>query len=196
MTRRPARTTPALLIAAALAFLGAGCQRETRDTDIKLIRIAEVKHLADRQGREGGHLLLLVDPRPAKYYDQAHLPGARNLRLPQFDPKANVDPALDRFGTIIVYGDNPASPEARGMTKRLMAIGYGGVRLFAGGMREWMARGYPLDGHGHPPAPAPAPEAPVAAPATAAPPEAPSPPGSPEPVTPEPPPPATPPGSR
>jgi 3-mercaptopyruvate sulfurtransferase SseA len=30
------------------------------------------------------------------------------------------------------------------MTKRLMVFGYDGVRLFAGGMSEWLRDGYPV----------------------------------------------------
>jgi 3-mercaptopyruvate sulfurtransferase SseA len=182
------RGLPLAVLAAGVVLAG-GCQRETRDTDIKLIRVAEVKSLMDRQSRSGGDLIALVDPRPAKYYAEAHIPGARNLTLPQVEPKAKVDPTLDRFGIVVVYGDNPASAEARGMTKRLMAVGYSGVRLYAGGMLEWNARGYPVEGHG---VPAPAPATPV--PSGTAPAPAVSPPQPPAPEAP--PPPATTPGQR
>src|SRR5213078_2620021 len=148
-------------------FLGA-CERTTRDTDIKLVRIADVRAMVDRQARGQKDVIGLIDPRPAKYYLQAHLPGARNITLPQIDPKTSIDPAIERFGTIVVYGDDPASAEARGMTKRLMAVGYSGVRLFAGGIREWTERGYPVEGTGpaKPAAPPPPPsEVPMTTPA-------------------------------
>jgi 3-mercaptopyruvate sulfurtransferase SseA len=176
MNRPAACIVPRVLLPllAALTLCATGCQRETRDTDIKLVRIADVKSMIDRQARSGGDLIVLIDPRPAKYYAEAHIPGARNITLPQVEPKAKVDPAIKRFGTIVVYGDNPASAEGRGMTKRLMAVGYDGVRFFAGGLQEWTARGYPVEGT-HAKAPPPTAAPPSAPPAPPSPPDAPSP---------------------
>lgn len=149
---RPARWRLALAGAWLIAAAG-GCERTTKDTDIKLIRVAEVKSLVDKQARGEGDLVLLIDPRPKKYYDTVHIPGARNLTLPQVEPKAKVDPVIDKYRTLIVYGDDPASAEARGMTKRLMAVGYSGVRFFAGGLWEWNLRGYAVEGNQGPPTP-------------------------------------------
>jgi len=151
-------------VAGLLLGFGGGCEIETRDTDIKLISVGQVKTLVDRQnqGRQGQ--ILLIDPRPTKYFEAGHIAGARNLLLPQVDPKNDRDPSLMGSGIIVVYGDDPASASARGMTKRLMAVGYKGVRLFAGGLKEWRGRGYAVEGAPPPPSPAaveptPAPDA-------------------------------------
>lgn len=135
------------MLGAAISVIGllAGCTTETRDTDIKLIDVGQVKSLMDRQARGQPNQLLLIDPRPTKAFDAAHIPGANNLLLPRVDPKADRDPALMDKGLIVVYGNNPASASARGMTKRLMAVGYKGVRFFAGGLEEWQSRGYPVE---------------------------------------------------
>ena len=133
-----------------LLLLGA-CERTTRDTDIKLVSVAEVRQLIDQRARGKPDLVILIDPRPKKYYEQARLPGARHLTLADVQPRATVDPSISRYDNIIVYGDDPASASARGMTKRLMAVGYRGVRLFAGGMKEWTTRGFATEGTGVPP---------------------------------------------
>ena len=156
----------------SLVALGGGCERTTRDTDIKFIRVAEVRALVDKKAHGDSELVLLIDPRPKKYFDKQHLPGARSLTLPQVDPKSKIDPTIDKYRTLVVYGDNPASAEARGMTKRLMAVGYSGVRLFAGGLKEWAGRGYPTEGEPAPAAPAPSATPPEPAATT---PEAPAP---------------------
>jgi 3-mercaptopyruvate sulfurtransferase SseA len=130
------------LLLAALSSLG-GCDRKVKDTDIKIVSVSEVKLMVDR-GQRNPSEVLLVDPRPAKYYDEGHLPGARNIQLPQIDPKDDMDPGISRHNAIVVYGDNPGSAVARAMTKRLLAVGYDGVRFFAGGVQEWAKR-YPLD---------------------------------------------------
>jgi rhodanese-related sulfurtransferase len=135
----------AVFLGAATAVGGVpGCERKTRDTDIKLISLAEMKSLMDRdpQGQRGQ--IVLVDPRPVAAYEAGHIPGARNIQLPQIDPKGSGDPSLNRSRNIVVYGEDPGSAVARGMTKRLMAVGHRGVRLYAGGVREWRGRGYEL----------------------------------------------------
>lgn len=149
---RPGLFIPALIAAAALAAIG--CERTTRDTDIQLVSVGEAKALWDRS-RTRPDLAIFIDPRPAKYYEARRIPGARHLELQQADPRRPRDPALDRYQHIIVYGDNPAHPVAKGMTKRLMEIGYDGVRWFAGGMKDWTERGYPTEGHAAADEPAP-----------------------------------------
>ena len=146
--------------------LGPGCAREVDDSKVQLIRIAEVRSLADRQAKSpDASRVILIDARPSKYYDEAHLPGARNIQLSKFDPKGKIDPTISRFDTIVVYGDDPASPEARAVTKRLMVIGYSHVRLFAGGVWDWKRYKYPTEGAGPKPAPAPDASAPAEPPA-------------------------------
>jgi rhodanese-related sulfurtransferase len=125
----------------ALSAAG-GCERKTRDTDIKIISLAEMKSLLDQDPRGERGQIVLVDPRPAAAYEGGHIPGARNIQLPQIDPKGSGDPSLARHRNIVVYGEDPGSAVARGMTKRLMAVGHRGVRLYAGGMREWRSRGF------------------------------------------------------
>lgn len=144
-----------LMLAASLPVWGSiGCERETRDTDIKIVSVGEVKALWDRQQKGSETAVLIVDPRPTKYYSASHIPGARNLQLPAINPKADRDPMLERYDNIVVYGEDPGSATSRGMAKRLLAVGYKHIRFFAGGLKDWRARGYPtVDG------PAPAVEA-------------------------------------
>ena len=97
-------------------------------------------------------LLALIDPRASAKFDAAHLPGARNLKLPNLARGVRSDFDLARHTWIVVYGDNPGDPQARGMAKRLLSNQYAGVRLFAGGVEEWREMGWSLDS-------APAPDA-------------------------------------
>jgi rhodanese-related sulfurtransferase len=119
-----------------------GCERKTRDTDIKIISLSEMRSLMDRQSEGRAGEIVLVDPRPVHAFEAGHIPGARNIQLPQIDPRGSGDPTLSSYRHIVVYGEDPGSAVARGMTKRLIAVGHRGVRLYAGGMREWRGRGY------------------------------------------------------
>jgi 3-mercaptopyruvate sulfurtransferase SseA len=153
-------------ITAAILFVLAGCETSITDADIRVVKITEVRDLSERQARDpGARILALIDPRSSKQFDVARIPGARNMKLPQVPERSAPDPSLAAYGHIIVYGDNPASASARAMTKRMMAVGYKGVRLFAGGLDEWLVAGYPIEPEDPPvEAEPPAPEPEAAAP--------------------------------
>ncbi len=143
------------MFAAALSVGGSvGCERETRDTDIKLVSVGEVKALWDRQQKGSSTAVFIIDPRPARAFEASHITGARNLTLPKVNPKEDRDPMIERYDNIVVYGDDPGSATARGMVKRLLAVGYKHIRFFAGGLLEWKSRGFPTEDA--PPAPTPA----------------------------------------
>jgi 3-mercaptopyruvate sulfurtransferase SseA len=133
------------IAAAAVMAVGglAGC--EISDDDIEFVSIAEVRQLQVRAEKSPKDLLL-VDPRSVAAYRRAHLPGAINLELRPDMEERGVDPRLASYDQIIVYGDNPGSSAAKAMTKRMMIVGYDDVRLFAGGLEEWQAMQYPVEG--------------------------------------------------
>jgi len=88
---------------------------------------------------------LFIDARAPKYYTEGHIPGAVNYLLFDFPQKAPVRESVEAYDQKIVYGDNPGSVEANALTKRLMANGYSGVKLFAGGLEEWAQAGLPVE---------------------------------------------------
>jgi len=81
--------------------------------------------------------VVIVDPRSPERFRAGHIPGAINLPLASVDPSGPRRPELVGRSEIIVYGDDPASPVARAMVKRLMEAGFRNVRFFAGGAREF-----------------------------------------------------------
>ena len=124
----------ALLLAAAAG----GCNRSTTDKDIETVSVAEVRRLLmEAETQRKDDLIVLVDPRPVQDFQAAHIPGARNVLLSNLPPGGRVDRGLSRFDRIVVYGEDPGSATARGMTKRLLGNGYDGVRWMSGGLREW-----------------------------------------------------------
>jgi len=104
----------------------------------------EVRELQARDETEP-LTLLLIDPRPLRRYCEGHIPGAMTLQLPEVPTFGGRDGRLQGHSHLIVYGENPASPTARAMTKRLLAIGYTGVRLFPGGIESWIAADLPIE---------------------------------------------------
>jgi len=136
------------LTASGVFAVGAlsGCKNEVSDKDIKTIPLADAARL---QARSGSHptLVLMIDPRSEIDFAEGHIPGARNLQLPKVDPDRGADPAISRYDNLIVYGDNPGSPVARAMAKRLMVAGYKRkkVKWFADGLDAWTRAGLPVE---------------------------------------------------
>lgn len=126
------------------AMVFAGCEKDTRDSDIVNVKLAEVSELVkDAEGNPTA--LLLIDPRPQTEFDEGHIPGARNLLLTRFDGEKGRDPRIQAFSETIVYGQDPSSPVARAVVKRMLAMEYKDIRFFAGGLNEWKAANLPLE---------------------------------------------------
>lgn len=147
-------------LALALVFLssGLGCETATNEKDVQkaLVSLAEVRRLVDDSAKsKDANLLLLVDPRAKVDFDAGHIPGAKNVSLGDipFDRRTiedlgqrrPLDPMFKRANHVIVYGQNPASPSARAMTKRLLSLGISNAQFFAGGLEEWVGAGGELD---------------------------------------------------
>jgi rhodanese-related sulfurtransferase len=128
----------------AVTALG-GCESHISDKSIKTITLGELQPMIQRAKTEP-RALLLVDPRPQVQFQAGHLPGATRKDLPPLEKKdLGLDPSMKGFGTIVVYGDDPGSPLAPAMAKRLLLLGYENVRHYAGGIKEWTSRGLPLE---------------------------------------------------
>lgn len=134
-------TTTVLSVAAI-----SGCTRTVSEVDLQKaeISLAEVKAVVDAAARDRRDLL--IDPRPIEDYEKGRIPGARRLELGAVSGiNGQTDPALERYRSLIVYGNDPATASARAMAKKLMATGYARVRYFVGGLGEWTRAGYPVE---------------------------------------------------
>lgn len=150
------RCMGAWVAALVLASGAGGCQKRVSDRSIKLVTIAEVRELM--RERDGGRpeALLLIDPRSEREFAAGRLPGARRVPIEQVSRRREKNPEFARYSNIIVYGNDPASGLAKGMTKNLLQSGHK-ARMYAGGVREWLEAGYRLE---RDPMPDAAPDAP------------------------------------
>src|SRR5215470_5921623 len=78
---------------------------------------------------------LLFEALPAKYFDDWHLPGARNL---PHDEVAALAPRLapDKAAAIVVYCASAACQNSHIAAARLVQLGYTDVRVYAGGKKD------------------------------------------------------------
>jgi rhodanese-related sulfurtransferase len=136
--------TALLAVLGLFTLLGVGCDKSITENDIEFASLAEVKQLVDAS-KSAPKATLIVDPRSESAYAAGRIPGAVNIALPSIREDDDPDPAITAYAQIVVYGDNPASPPARAMTKRLLAAGYKETRLFAGGLEEWKSAQFPIE---------------------------------------------------
>lgn len=127
--------TCVLLLVCAIALSG-GCAASINDSSLEPIVGADiVSQMASKRASS----TILLDARRRGQYDAGHIPSAANLRLE--DVAAGRTRGLRSYSTIIVYGQHPGSASAIGLAKRLLSMGYEGVRLYEGGVDEWTAQG-------------------------------------------------------
>jgi rhodanese-related sulfurtransferase len=86
----------------------------------------------------------VVEALPASYYDDAHLPGARNL--PHDTDEATIVAVLpDRDATVVVYCSNLACQNSTVLSRRLAQLGYTDVRDYEPGKEDWITAGLPTE---------------------------------------------------
>ncbi|MDX2147810.1 MAG: rhodanese-like domain-containing protein [Planctomycetota bacterium] len=122
------------LAAAAMASLTA-CNDPT-DADIVFASMEDVRALVERASVDD-RAVLLIDPRSPGEYARGHIPGAQNIQQSAVPADASIREDWEAYREIIVYGEQPQSGPAKGMTKRLMRVGYDNVRMYEGGLSEW-----------------------------------------------------------
>ena len=125
---------------------GAGTKAETKSrylkrptmktNDMRLISRDELKAKLDR----GDNFKLVMTLGPWQF-DAKHIPGSLHI--------TSIDRALELLepdDEIVVYCSNPACAASIFSYWMLTDAGFAKVRRFAGGVAEWEAAGYPLEG--------------------------------------------------
>jgi rhodanese-related sulfurtransferase len=88
--------------------------------------------------------VIVVEALPASYYDDAHLPGARNL--PHDSHDTTITAVLpDRGATVVVYCSNLACQNSTILSRRLAQLGYTDVRDYEAGKEDWITAGLPVE---------------------------------------------------
>jgi rhodanese-related sulfurtransferase len=82
----------------------------------------------------------VVEALPQSYFDEAHLPGARNL--PHDSDEATIAEVLsDRDRAVVVYCSNLECPNSTILSRRLAQLGYSDVREYEAGKQDWIDAG-------------------------------------------------------
>ncbi len=131
-------TLQALLVLACLAL--ASCAKNISDKNVDLIDVQQMAKIHSREAKD----VLIIDARSPDAFAAGHIPGARNIRLPQIREN-DRDPALERYKRIVIYGQNPGSAPAMALAKRMLAAGYSDVVLFKPGFDAWKSSGMSVE---------------------------------------------------
>jgi len=88
---------------------------------------------------------LIVDAMPTNFYQKRHIKGAVNMPMALFDIVYLMnfsEESKDR--QILVYGNSLSRPYDYEIASKLLLLGYKDVKVLAGGLSAWEARGYPV----------------------------------------------------
>jgi rhodanese-related sulfurtransferase len=96
------------------------------------------------QKLERGDPFVLVDALAPIAYARSHLPGAINLTPGWVDGRARRR-IPDRSTEIVVYCADVDCESSTVVGERLLELGYERVGHYAGGKRDWVAAGLPLE---------------------------------------------------
>ena len=90
---------------------------------------------------------VLIEALPARYYVDAHLPGAINIPHDVIDENVKtILPDLD--APIVVYCANGPCKNSGIAQMALTKLGYSNVRDYHDGKQDWREAGLPLQGQG------------------------------------------------
>jgi rhodanese-related sulfurtransferase len=135
--------------AVVLALTAGGCnQVRTSDKDLSFVDPAAGEDLV--RGGSSGVLGMgeaktgtWVDCRPAKDFQERHIPGA--ISMP-YEVVSDEHTSLTHYSPIIVYGDTYNDSRATGMAKRLIELGHSDVYTLRGGLDSWTKAGREVEG--------------------------------------------------
>ena len=94
-----------------------------------------------RAAMDGGEEIKLVMAMHQTHFDAAHIPGSIQL----FDLE-QADVHLHHDDLIVVYCSDRSCSASRLVSQKLIDAGYVHVRHYPGGLSDWLAAGYPLEG--------------------------------------------------
>lgn len=133
------RTVLPLAVLMILGLLVTACDTftKTSDDDIDVVQAtAELKDmLADKD-------TVLIDVRPTSRWANGYIPGSIHIPHQQLIAE---DARLAEFKNIVVYGTDMADYLPRASVKKLLALGYKNVHLYAGGAKLWADEGGTLE---------------------------------------------------
>ena len=115
-----------------------------RQTELVAQELGSIDREELRQKLERGDDFVLVDALAPISFARSRLPGAINLPTDWVDGRAQRR-IPDRTTEIVVYCSDVDCESSVRVGERLRELGYVNVRHYAGGKRDWVEAGLPLE---------------------------------------------------
>jgi rhodanese-related sulfurtransferase len=87
--------------------------------------------------------LVVINVLPEEYYNDCHIIGSLNMPLAELDKKIE---GIEKKAPIVVYCAHSKCPASAQGAQRLHQLGYTNVKMYEGGMKEWVELGFSYDG--------------------------------------------------
>ena len=110
------------------------------------IALSATVRLAEFRSAVESRSALILDARPSVFFEQGHVPGARNLARDDFARDyRQLSRVLKGAGDkpIIVYCSGGDCHDSHLVANALLTLGFGNISVFSGGWEEWSAAGLP-----------------------------------------------------
>lgn len=89
---------------------------------------------------------IIIDARPANFFEQKHIKGAENLPLPLFDFVYMMKlSSIDLKKEIIIYGRNISKHYDEEAAYKLESRNHENIRILTGGIDAWQKNGFPTE---------------------------------------------------
>lgn len=109
-------------------------------SDVEINNPMKVKEIVE----QGSHVVIDVRLRDA--YAMGHLPGALSFPLAEFDEIMDeLMGVVTRTSPILVYCSGFTCTDSHTFAQRLRDFGFTGVKVYAGGFREWEEMGFEIE---------------------------------------------------
>jgi len=89
---------------------------------------------------------LLIDARPANFFNERHIEGALNMPYALFDIMYLMfTPKINNAKHVIVYGRTISRRYDEQVARKLILRGHENIKIMRGGMRAWNGNGLPIE---------------------------------------------------
>lgn len=109
---------------------------------IRNIKTEELKKMID-----SGESFVIVNVLDAEDYDLEHICGSINIPVAKVSEEAPK--VINKFEKVIVHCSGPSCKASAAAAEKLDKLGYSDVMRYEGGIEEWKAAGYCLEGEAY-----------------------------------------------
>jgi rhodanese-related sulfurtransferase len=89
---------------------------------------------------------IILDVRPREIYNQGHLPGALSFPLMEFDQNiVQIMDSIEQQSPLLLYCSSVECTDSHTFAKRLKSLRYDNIKVFSGGFRQWVEKGYEIE---------------------------------------------------